>query len=76
MKDAGFYLVPAPLRGMCMTELRSRGQDGSLSCKDVAGWKLASLDGSEDDDIKSGKDALMEALKDWINIKRAGLDFE
>ena len=59
-----------------MDELLSRGQSKSLLYKRLLSWKKAPRDGSGAADINMGKEALRQAFKARIYVKRAGRNFE
>jgi len=76
LKESGFDLATDSLRDTLIVELSNRGQSESHFYKRLTAWRNASRDKLDDTDIAVDKEALMQAFRSRVCVKRAGRRFD
>ena len=66
-----FDVAGAKLRNLHLNELILCRKENILESKSLLNWKNALADGSDEANITSGKDALIETIKDRTCIKHS-----
>ena len=62
LKQTGFDIAGESIRDSCMNEIKSRGQDITALHRIINQWESAPKDGTADELINEGKDALNSVI--------------